>query len=362
MNGKVLVDSDEFCSCLKQDLQSARDCIYLQTMSYEGDKAGKMVSGLLLSSGARDKRVIVDNFTKFKLSDRFLYFPKNLLDPELRLEVRETRHMFEDLQKGDVRVKFVNPFFGPLLVKFVARNHKKLIVIDDRVSYLGGINFSDHNFLWHDMMIRIEGPELAQFLKNDFLSTWGGQNQRKIGRFPGIDIHLLDGFSNQSDFQPILELIRRAEKSVWVISPYPTLPFFAGFKKLRQKGVAVTLITPQKNNKGIIGEYIRWESLRSGIDLKLYCPGMSHLKAMLIDDKFLLAGSANFDYLSYARQQEIVAVITDESLIASFKQKVLGFDLTNSIDVSSSASSWKGNLVNLIIKSLGRGVVLASRL
>ncbi|MCI0531698.1 MAG: phospholipase D-like domain-containing protein, partial [candidate division Zixibacteria bacterium] len=148
LNGKVLVDSQEFCSCLKQDLQSAREYVYLQTMSYEGDSAGKMVSGLLLSSGAKDKRIIVDNFTKFKLSDRFLYFPRNFFDPELRLEARETHQMFEDLRKGDVRVKFVNPFFGPLLVKFVARDHKKMIVIDDHISYLGGLNFSDHNFSW----------------------------------------------------------------------------------------------------------------------------------------------------------------------------------------------------------------------
>ena len=69
------------------------------------------------------------------------------------------------------------------------------------------------------------------------------------------------------------------------------------------RGVSVTIVTPQINNWGFFSEYARLESTRSEIDLRFYQGRMSHLKAMLIDDQHLIAGSSNFDYLSYRMYQ-----------------------------------------------------------
>ena len=362
MKIKIQVDAEEFLNSLKDDILASQSYVFIQAMSVEGDSAGKMLSRLLLSASASDKRILIDSFTKFKLSDKFLYFPKNLFDPELRKEVKETRKMVRHLGNSGVKVKFVNPYFGPFLMRFVARNHKKMVVIDDKIAYIGGINFSEHNFSWHDLMLRIEDTDIAEFLKKDFLATWSGFNQNNSRSFGEVKFHLLDGYSNETAFQPILDLIRGAKKSIWILSPYLTFPFFKELREVRHRGVDVTLITPQENNKRLFKKYILWESVRSGIDLKLYKNGMSHLKAILIDDEYLVVGSANFDYLSYTSQQEIVVVITKDEVISTFKERVIEEDLKKSRNFEGQINRFKGNFVDLGIKSLGRIATFLSRL
>src|SRR5262249_42223739 len=142
----------------------------------EGDSVGKKLSEALLSSPAPDKRILADSFTRVVINDRFRYAPANLFDDSVRHEARETARMTEQLQAAGTAIKFTNPY-RPTPRKLLSRNHKKLIVIDDETAYIGGINFSEHNAAWHDMMLRITDAKAVAFLKRDFLSTWGGHNQ-----------------------------------------------------------------------------------------------------------------------------------------------------------------------------------------
>lgn len=73
-----------------------------------------------------------------------------------------------------------------------AKNHKKLIVIDDRLTYIGGINFSEHNFAWHDLMIRFDDRAIAKFFTTDFLDTWSGRERGGAFRFELADFYLFE--------------------------------------------------------------------------------------------------------------------------------------------------------------------------
>ncbi len=141
MNIELLVDSGEFWDRLRADVQAAKRAVRLQTLSFEGDRVGTAAADLLAATPAADRRVLVDSYTRFILSDRFLYAPHNLLDRGLRHEAGETRRMIQRLHDASVGVRFTNPV-GPLLHRFAARNHKKLVLIDEEVAYLGGIYFS----------------------------------------------------------------------------------------------------------------------------------------------------------------------------------------------------------------------------
>src|SRR6185369_1589699 len=112
-----------------------------------------------------------------------------------------------------------------------------------------------------------------------------------------------DGRHNRRAFQRVLELIDRAQRRVFVESPYITFPFYERLRAAAFRGVEVRIVTPGQNNWRLFRNYARLESARSGIDLRLYRGGMSHLKSMLIDDDYLIAGSSNFDYLSYRLYQ-----------------------------------------------------------
>ena len=99
--------------------------------------------------------------------------------------------MFRGLVGAGVAVRVTNPI-GPLKLNYPARNHKKLIIADD-VAYVGGINFSDHNFAWRDFMVRIAGQEAADFLAADFDATWAGTPRPAAASLDGLRLLSLDG-------------------------------------------------------------------------------------------------------------------------------------------------------------------------
>ena len=355
MRFQLLVDFESFWASLARDIHQARAYTFVQTFSFEGDRIGKQLSDALSASAAIDKRILVDSFSKIVLSDRILYAPANWGNETLRHEARETRRLHSTLAGAAVQIKYSNPF-GLSPRRFLTRNHKKLIVIDDRVAYIGGINFSEHNAAWHDLMLRIEDCDVASFLRDDFLACWQGHSARSTQSFPGIELYTLNGRANSAAFSKVLELIDRAEGSIFVESPYVTAPFYDRLGDARRRGVQVTIVTPKTNNWNHFADYTKWEANRCGIDLRLFKKGMSHLKAMLIDNRFLVAGSSNFDFLSYHVYEEIVAIITEPEVIADFRRQVLAVDLANSESgeeqIGHRGSSWSRLRLRLFNKGL----------
>ena len=358
MKADLLVDYDEFWTRLSEDIASARRSVFVQTFAFEGDVVGQQLSVALLSSTAPDKRVLADSFTRVVLSDRFRYSPANWFDDELRHEARETAAMMDELKGDGVEIRFTNPY-GLTPRRLLSRNHKKLIVLDDHTAYIGGINFSEHNASWHDMMLRIEDKAVAAFLREDFLATWDGRDSVAHCQFDGIALSTADGRANRAAFQRVLDLIDGAQQSIFVESPYITFPFYDRLRAATGRGVTVKIVTPEQNNWPGFANYARLESARSKIDLRLFQGGMSHLKAMLIDGKHLIAGSSNFDYLSYRIHQELLAVITIPEIVADFSQRVMGPDLANARSIECTASTlskqwliWKMKLLDAAMEVL----------
>lgn len=360
MSNKLLIDQDQFWSALKNDIAAAKKSIYLQTLSFEGDTVGKKLCEALKESNASDIRIVVDCYTKYIISDRFIYTPSNFFDPELKTEVRETKNMIEDIRANGIRVKWVNPA-GFLLHKLPARNHKKLIVIDDRIAYIGGVNFSEHNFAWHDLMLRIEADDIATFFADDFRTAWEGKNVTIARRFGGIEFLMFDGYNNEVLFDKIMNALDRARKQIWLESPYLSFPFVEKLKKARERGVEINIVTPANNNKKSIQNYILYEGARCGFKVYLYRERMTHLKAILIDNEQLVLGSTNFDFLSYTMQQEIAALIDNPEIISDFIERVVKVDCANSdlfdgqVDMKAGASMAKK------LKSLGKLSVWLNR-
>jgi len=339
---EILVDAEEFWTRLSGDMAKARECVYLQTMSYEGDATGQMVGQALIDSPAADKRLIADDFyVRGKVSDKWLRSPRNLFNREVRRERAATLQLFDRMRGAGIGVVLRNPQ-GIIHQNFFARNHKK-IYIADNACYIGGINVSDHNFAWHDMMIRIDDAQVAEFLKDDFRASFEGRDLSSSAEFNDIVLYRFDGRTNRRTFQPIFDLITGAKKSVIVISPYITFPFYEKLRTAQANGAEVTVLTPEDNNWKSFQTYTEWEAIRASMNLLMYMAGMSHLKAILIDDRYLVVGSSNFDKMSVVFMQEILAVITDREAIEAFKTKVLEPDLKRSepkAECISSVVAW----------------------
>jgi cardiolipin synthase A/B len=353
----LLVDFDQFWSRLSADIRSAQRSVFVQTFAFEGDKVGKQLSAALLSSPAPDRRILADSFTRIVLSDRFRYSPANLFDRDLRSEARATAEMFREIKSAGVELKFTNAY-GATPRRLLSRNHKKLIVIDNSAAYFGGINFSEHNAAWHDLMLRTDDADAVAFLRDDFLSTWTGRDQVARGEFEGVELLTMDGRQNRAAFQRVLDLIDAARQTIFVESPYITFPFYERLREAARRGVDVKIVTPEQNNWSYFAKYARVEAARSQIDLRFYQGGMSHLKAMLIDDEYLIAGSSNFDYLSYRLYQEVVGVITAPEVIAEFRERVMLPDLARSVVVNCEASAVDKSLLSVQTRLLDAALTI----
>ena len=307
---------------------------------------GTALSDALLEARAPDRRLLVDSYTRANQNDRWIALPGTLFDPAFRAEVRNTGRLVRLLRSEGVGVRFGRPF-GILGRHFLNRDHKKVILFDDRVSYIGGINFSEHNFEWHDLMVRVEDADVARFLRRDFESSWEGRSEYARASFagPGLDLHLLPGEGNRAAYRDLLELIDGAGRSIDVISPYLSPPFTDHLAAAAARGVRVRIVTPRSNNKAYLQKYLLAMAEQAGFEVWLFEDGMIHMKCMLIDDGMLVTGSSNFDLMSYnGFLAEIVAVFRSPEVIAAFRRRVLEPDLRASRRFEGDGGAGGGRL------------------
>lgn len=315
---KLAVGSGEFWDLARADIAAAKHRVLIQAMTWEGDAAGLPVAQAIGGSGAADRRVLVDDYTRHNINDTMLAFSRS---PALREERQATHTMFARLAAQDVGVRVTDPV-GRNPARFVSRNHKKLLVMDG-VAWLGGINFSDHNFDWHDAMLRIEDSAIADWLAAQFDREWAGApayERREFGE--GLTLLSLDGATNETGFAEILQLIDGARRRIEVLSAYPTRPFTDAMARAAARGVEVTIHTPWPNNKRTVRDYLLGFAPRHGIALSLL-PRMTHAKAAVIDEETMLFGSSNFDFASYRVNNEYVAIIRDAALIEDVSGRLL---------------------------------------
>ena len=319
MKIELLVDGPDFWSRLKDDLSRASKSAYVQTFSFEGDRAGTALGRALEKCPAPDRRLLVDSYSLLSHNDRIIPGPA-WFDRAFRREVMLTHRWIRRLRRGGVGAQFGNPI-GPSPVKLIRRNHKKIVVVDDRITYLGGINFSEHNFAWHDMMFRVEDFGLGQLISADFRTSYEGRPQaydRKVGPFRVIS---LNGYGNAKRLEPLFEAMAAARQSIDVVSTYLSYPFTDHLAAARRRGVRVRVITSELNNKPNLARHILQTAHRHGFDVFQY-GGMSHLKAMLIDDALLIAGSSNFDFMSYHILEELLVMTRNRVMVEAFVEQV----------------------------------------
>jgi cardiolipin synthase len=349
-----VVGATAFWERAAADIGAARERVLVQAMTFEGDATGRAVAAALQHSPARDRRVLVDDYSRVVVSDRFVLSPYYMASASFRAEVRATGEMFRALAAAGVGVRRTNPIAGRLY-RYGLRNHKKLIVAD-KVAYIGGVNFSDHNFDWHDLMLRIEGAGPADFLAADFHATWESRAGLSQARFGDLSLYALDGRHNAGGFADLFQAIAGAERRIDVVSPYLSFPFAEALGAAARRGVSVEVLSPSANNKPMVRHYLLDAARRLGFALRLV-PEMFHLKAMLIDDRLLVLGSSNFDFPSYYSMEEYLALIEDPGLISAFRDTVLHplREASTSADALRSPL-WHGLRSRLVLQ-MGRAVV-----
>jgi cardiolipin synthase len=304
----TLLQTPEFVAELHEALDGAQRRILIQLMTFDGDAAGLEVARRLTAAVERGVKVrlLVDCFVMRFVSDR------PVTRREVRGEAAATQAMYHRLRQSGVELTFTHPH-GPANLFSLARNHKKLFVIDDDV-YLGGINVSDHNFAWHDFMVRICDDRILTDVVEDFEVTLAG-GRRSVNRAIVTNGEVEKLFNS---------LVLGARRSVELASPYA---LDIGLTQLlaRARAPHKRVITSRRNNFLLyraMTPYLAWRLRRSGTAIASYT-NFSHSKFLLVDDERLLIGSSNFGRHSFWCNEELCLLIDDPGFVRQFKATLL---------------------------------------
>ena len=331
----------EKISALKKDLLNAKESINIEYYIFADDVAGQEIMNILIKKAKEGVRV------------KFIFDSIGCLGAP--------RRFFRKLKKAGGEVAEFFPPFGHIRLinlKMNYRNHRKIVVIDGKIGYTGGMNIRDDHIYgtkkkcspWRDAHVRMEGSGVY-ILQNIFLNDWRyckkeektPEEYVKDGYFPmtkefgetNLQIVTSGPDTNMQTIKDCyIKLITNAEKYVVIESPYfvPDDSFLSAIKIALASGVKVYIIIPNKpDHKAIFHVSISYlqELVEMGAEVYLY-KGFMHAKALVVDGNKISIGTCNTDNRSFALNFENTVIMYSEEVAEKYIKTVQD-DIKNSI-------------------------------
>lgn len=315
---EILNNGETFFPLLIEQLKQAQHHIHIEFYIYEDDKIGNEIGNILIQKAK---------------------------------EGVEVRFIYDDFGSKDIRRKFVQTLrengvkafpFHKIKLVFLAnrlnyRNHRKVVVIDGKTSFIGGINVSDKyinsstsKLYWRDTHLMIKGSA-TYLLQKVFLLDWNFCSDEEIGintyYFPElkaknkeIPVQIIsDGPDSDAPYilYSIIKAISLAQKEVLITTPYyiPDENLQQTLIMTAMSGIDVKLLVPEKGDSTIVNmaskAYFE-DLLRAGVKIFRYKKGFIHAKTFVTDRKLASVGTANLDLRSFDLNFEVSAFIYDE--------------------------------------------------
>ena len=314
---------DPMVARMEEDIAAAQSYVHLVFFKYEDDEAGRRVAGLLAKKAAEGVEV------------------RLMVDAAVNMS---RKRLYRDMEAAGIRTKQFAPLHIPLMKKWDNyRNHRKIVVVDGRVAYIGGMNIADRYGkglkwgVWRDTHIRIEGPAAAD-CEYAFARDWafkGGEVLEGHRYCPEsieprgdmkVDI-VCSGPRGEGPaiMQGICNMLDRSKRYAWLESPYfiPTPEIRDSLCNAARRGVDVRVIIPPRGDRGILTPTCSnaWiaEALEAGVRIARFNSGYMHSKTVVCDDRYVTVGSTNIDPRSYILDYEINAFIDSPSYAARMK-------------------------------------------
>lgn len=325
---ELMMDGDCFFPKMLQAMEQARTSIDIQLYLVESGHSTEKVTDILLRAVARGVRVRC----------RF----DSLGSRELAEADRER------LIQGGVELRFYNPLNLLGGRSNLHRDHRKLLIVDQRIVFIGGAGFTDEfcipdpggRCLWHEQMLEVGGPVVADWLEV-FEQQWLA-TERRSGRQPArlrrvrlpphpptgqgwARVSLTDGRTHRELVQALLASIARAQRQVWLATPYfaPTRRIRRALMDAARRGVDVRLLlcgeVTDHPAVRYAGQRYYKRLLAAGIRIFEYQPRFLHLKTVLVDD-WVSLGSSNFDHWTLHWNLEANQNIVDSGMTRAVEE------------------------------------------
>jgi cardiolipin synthase A/B len=250
------------------------------------------------------------------------------------------RRLGKELREAGCSVERYQRMRWYSLARLNNRTHRELLVVDSRVAFVGGAGIADwwmkahdHKPMWRDMMARIEGPIVANIqgvVAENWLECCGEiltsdrayQPERAAGTVPTFSIR--SSPSDRATASRVLfqTLVESSTRRVLISTPYflPDKAFRRAFARIVARGVEVKVIVPgaQTDQRWVrlASRRMYGDLLKAGVHVFEYGAGMTHVKALLVDDLWSVIGTTNVDNRSFEHNDEVNVAIRDERVTA----------------------------------------------
>ncbi len=357
---ELLVDGPATYDAMYVAIENAKNHINMETFIIEDDEVGQRFSNLLINKQRSGIQV-------------------NLIYDSVG-SINTPKDFFSLLKESGVNVLEFNPI-NPLTARqgwqVNQRDHRKLLIVDGQIAFVGGINissvYSSGSFgrskpskgkqPWRDTHLRMEGPVVSEFQKL-FLATWSQQKDESLtggDYFPelgskGNEIVRAIGSSPEEPYSQIyatlLSAINSAETQVLLTNAYfvPDPQLLAALKDAVKRGVDVRLMLPEKTDSALVFHASRSyydELLSAGVKIYERQDALLHAKTALIDGVWSTVGSTNLDWRSFVNNQEINAVVLGQDF-GMRMQSMFEKDLESSKSVT--LETWRKRSISTRIK------------
>jgi len=361
--GRLLADSDATIDAMVADIDAATDHVHLLFYIWLPDNNGRRVADALIRAAGRGVacRAMADD-----LGSR----------PMIRSE------HWQRMQSAGVQLARALPIGNPLVRalrgRIDLRNHRKIVVIDNWVTYCGSQNCADPAFAikakyapWVDAMMRFEGP-IARQNQHLFAGDWMAHVDDDIDELlprplpaaePGLPAQAIGtGPTVRWSAMPEMfeTLIYGARRELLVTTPYyvPDDSLQAALCASARRGVDTTVVFPARNDSWIVAAASRSyyeDLLAAGVHIFEYVGGLLHTKSLTLDGEVTLIGSANMDRRSFELNYENNILLYDPELTANMRRRQQTYiESSRSVtETDVAAWSWRRRLWNNTVAVVG---------
>ncbi|MNN08255.1 Major cardiolipin synthase ClsA [compost metagenome] len=316
---KVLSDGEAAFAEMLAAMETAKHHIHMEFYIFRADMIGTKFQELIIrkiKEGVQ-VRLICDGLGSYHLPKSFV---RNLQDHGVEVYM------------------FLPPLIAMMDRRVNYRNHRKILIVDGTVGFVGGMNVGDDYLglsekmgYWRDTQLKIEG-DAVYYLQSAFLEDWrlaSGQRVFHQDFFPEhhcdtdeqVQI-LASGPDQNGDViqEVVFSAISVAKKRIWITSPYfiPDPSIYTGLLTAAISGIEVIIILPYQSDSRLVKlaslSYVE-ELLRAGVKFYQYRKGFVHAKVLIVDDLLASVGTANMDMRSFFYNFEMTALMFDQAQI-----------------------------------------------
>ena len=321
-----VLSTREFANSLHEEIDAAKEHIHLQFYIIEDDEFGSLLCEHLIAKARQgvEVRVIYDSVGCWKVNKEF----------------------YEKMRCAGVYVESFLKVRFPLLTNRVNyRNHRKVVVIDGKVGFVGGCNIADRYLKgvewgdWRDTMLMLRGTAVHG-LQSSFLVDWYFANRtlvcgkRYFPQLPSGNEALVQVVQSnpvgevRSAMVGMIKALSMVRNYVYLQTPYfmPGGAFLLALKSAAMSGADVRLMIPERSDNRVMDYASRSylvDIMKAGVKVYLYNQGFLHSKTMVCDDNLSSVGSMNLDFRSFYYNFEVSAFVYSRKVACALKEKFL---------------------------------------